>query len=99
MSMIEDTVFIVFSDDIEWCKKNIDGPNVIYSDINDDVKEISVMSNCHNNIISNSTFGWWGAYLNSNINKKIISPKRWFNFAGPQDYHDVVPSEWITVDN
>jgi hypothetical protein len=99
ISFLEDTKFIIFSDDLEWAKDNFNGDNFIYPNINDDVKEMSVMSNCHNNIISNSTFGWWGAYLNSNVNKKVIAPKRWFNFAGPQDYQDVVPSEWITIDN
>jgi hypothetical protein len=99
MSLFKDTIFIFFSDDMEWVKKNFKGDNIFYSNINDDVKEISVMSNCNNNIISNSTFGWWGAWLNGNKNKKIIAPKRWFNFAGPQDYQDVVSSTWITIDN
>ena len=62
-----------------WCKENFDFiPNKIFVDDLEDYEEIYLMSLCDNNIIVNSTFGWWGAWLNKNIHKKIIFPKVWF---------------------
>lgn len=82
-----DLVYLIFSDDISWCKENFDFiPNKIFVDDLEDYEEIYLMSLCNNNIIANSSFGWWGAWLNKNIHKKIIFPKVWF---GPSLlYHD-----------
>jgi hypothetical protein len=55
------------------------------------------MTMCDNNIIANSTFSWWGAYLNKNKNKIIVSPKNWFGPNGPNDQFDIVPKEWIKI--
>jgi hypothetical protein len=68
---------IIFSDDINWCKNRFKFKNVIFSD-DDEEFSIIAMSMCKNNIISASTFGWWGAYLNSHANKKVVAPKSWF---------------------
>jgi len=78
-------IYLIFSDDIPWCKKNFDFiPNKIFVNDLEDYEEIYLMSLCNNNIIANSSFGWWGAWLNQNIDKKIISPKVWF---GPSLFH------------
>ena len=55
-----------------------------------------LMSLCNNNIIANSSFSWWGAYLNQNINKKIICPSIWFGINGPQK-HNLFKNDWIVV--
>jgi hypothetical protein len=79
-------VFFVFSNDIHWCKSNLWNPirdcSVEYIDWN--IKENSyidmqLMSECKHNIIANSSFSWWGAWLNNNPNKIIIAPKKWLN--------------------
>jgi hypothetical protein len=79
--------YLIFSDDISWCKENFDFiPNKTFVDDLEDYEEIYLMSLCNNNIIANSSFSWWGAWLNKNIHKKIIFPKVWF--GNSLLYHD-----------
>ena len=77
---VEQPFFLIFSDDIEWCKENIEIANEhFFVEANQDTpfENMELMSLCKHNIISNSTYDWWGAYLNRNKNKIIISPKGW----------------------
>lgn len=79
---INNTLFLIFSDDIEWCKKsdyfsNIHNKLFVESKMSDE-EELYLMSKCDHNIIANSTFSLWGHYLNQNPNKKIVLPKKWF---------------------
>ena len=85
---------IIFSDDINWCKLNLPFKNVIYMENNPEYIDLLAMSLCENNIISNSTFSWWGAWLNNNTNKKVITPKRWFS---SQFNHEINPDSWIKI--
>ena len=88
-----------FSDDIEWVKENIKVPyesTYVSSPNITDHEEIALMSACRHNVISNSTFGWWGAWLNRNEGKIVVAPKRWVtkrSFA----YRNIVPSSWIRL--
>lgn len=68
---------LVFSDDIDWCKSNIKGENVLFSENNSDYIDMCMMSMCDHNIIANSTFSWWGAFLNKNKNKVVVCPKEY----------------------
>jgi hypothetical protein len=88
-------LFIVFSDDIEWCKNNIKSENIIYIQDEKDYIEIYLMSLCDNNIISNSSFSWWGAWLNRNENKIVIGPKIWFGSEIQHNTSDILPEKWV----
>lgn len=91
------TIF-VFSNDIEWCKDNLktDIP-IIFSDPNVPVHEnFIIATKCKNNIIVNSTFAFWIAWLNQNPNKIVIAPKKWNN-KNQNTFKDLLPKNWIRV--
>ena len=97
---ISNPYFIIFSDDIEWVKKNLQTTfSLIFVERKKDDKpfdDIYLMSKCQHNIIANSSFSWWGAYLNSNSQKIVIAPKKWFNDSS-KDTTDLIPVEWIRL--
>ena len=97
MSQFEDVKFLVFSDDIKWCKENIRGKNISYCEGNSAIIDFAMMSLCNHNILANSSFSWWSAWLNSNPSKKVVAPSNWFGPAGPQDTYDLIPDEWIVL--
>lgn len=95
-SQLDSPSFIVFSDDIEWCRNNLVLSNAIYVDWNtkhESWQDMFLMSKCKHNIIANSSFSWWGAWLNTYNDKKVIAPRVWWN--GIED--DVVPKSWIRL--
>jgi hypothetical protein len=91
---------LVFSDDIEWCKQYIVGENVFYSENNSNYVDMCMMTLCDHNIIANSTFSWWGAYLNQNPDKIVVCPT---DYIGPSDQanqfmnKNYYPKEWIAI--
>lgn len=95
--------FFVFSDDPQWVKNNLklECP-VVYVDHNTaetNYEDLYLMSLCKHNIIANSSFSWWGAWLNNNPAKKVYAPKRWFNSNVRNiDEKDVIPEAWIKVE-
>jgi len=96
----EDTKFLIFSNDLEWCKENFNFlKSAKFSQVEEDWEDIVLMSTCRDNIIANSSFSWWGAWLNENNDKKVIAPKKWF---GPLYSHksteDLFPETWIIND-
>lgn len=72
--------YLVFSDDIEWCKDKIHGDNVVYVATGNDIIDFFVMAECKNFIIANSSFSWWASYLSKYKDKRIIAPNKtqWF---------------------
>jgi len=72
------TRFIIFSDDIEWCKKILIGSRYRFVESGNDLHDLYLMSLCQHQIIANSTFSWWGSWLNQNPNKLVIAPKQWY---------------------
>lgn len=91
-------LFIV-SDDIEWAKENLkfDGSMVFVSRPSlNAAEELLLMSLCKHQIIANSTFSWWSAWLNKNLEKIVIAPSRWL-VAADIDTGDLIPKEWIRI--
>lgn len=86
----ENVFFIVFSNDIVWCRENVTFNNGIFVDWNngkESWKDMFLMTQCKHNIIANSSFSWWGAWLNQNENKVIIAPSVWLYHAETPDIH------------
>ena len=93
---LEQPVFIIFSDDVIWCKRNLELPdNTYFEDGTDPIWEkLRLMYSCKNFIISNSTFSWWAQYLSRNDNKIVVAPSRWRNFEMPNDIYE---DNWIKI--
>jgi len=89
----------IFSDDITWCRENIEieGFDLQFMDIKNPYISMYLMSRCENNIIANSSFSWWAAWLNKNPNKSVIGPKLWFGTEMNKDTSDVLPKGWISI--
>ncbi|MDB5248664.1 MAG: alpha,2-fucosyltransferase [Segetibacter sp.] len=92
----------VFSDDIAWVKENLQTQFPITFVSNEvtktAVEDFYLMSVCKHNIIANSTFSWWAAYLNNNPGKIVVAPKKWYN-SSTYNYKDVYPRRWIVLDS
>ena len=92
-----DITYLIFSNDIEWCKKNFIGNQFIFIEGEKDYIDLWLMSLCKNNIIANSSFSWWGAWLNTNSDKKVITPKNWFGPAINHSTQDLIPEKWFMI--
>ena len=94
-------IFYIFSDDIAWVKENFVGENFVIVDINQDDphSDMYLMSQCKHNIIANSTFSWWGAWLNSTEDKVVISPKEWYRNKeiNTNAILSLIPKEWAVI--
>jgi len=87
----------IFSDDIDWCKNNLNFKNMVFVEGNKDIEDLWLMSLCRNNIIVNSSFSWWGAYLNKNVDKIVIAPSKWFGDGVTLNTEDILPKKWIKL--
>ena len=105
----DDLTFFVFSNDLEWSRLNLNFlTNAVFVDLNcksdyngkADMEDFFLMKNCKHNIIANSSFSWWSAYLNENNEKTVILPKVWFNDSFFQNSYDKDPlsmPNWISL--
>jgi hypothetical protein len=104
--------FFIFSDNPEWCRKNLNIKEAVYVDHNKgdgSYKDLVLMSKAKHNVIANSTFSWWGAWLNQNASKLVVAPKQWFQKSyndqpgaaiyGSRYYNtkDLIPETWLKV--
>lgn len=91
--------FFVFSDDTAWVKENIsfaDPVTYVAGAQLKDYEEMMLMSKCEHYIIANSSFSWWGAWLNPSLQKIVVAPKQWFNDA-TKNTTDLIPDSWIRL--
>lgn len=96
---VSDPVFYVFSDDLEWARENIKEEKIRFVDIHkgkDSWKDMLLISHCKHNINANSTFSWWGAWLNNNPGKIVIVPPK---FSQKPDSGAIYPKEWIRIES
>jgi len=96
---IANPVFYIFSDDIAWAKENLNKENnlvFVSSPELTNCEELIIMSRCEHNIISNSSFSFWSAWLNQNSNKIVITPNKWNNNFS-YEYNDLLPSSWLKI--
>lgn len=96
-----DLPVLIISDDLPWCRKHLRGSRIHYADLSTSMLEdFYLQTLATHNIISNSSFSWWGAWLNPHPEKIVIYPTPWF---GPHSRHydtcDLCPPEWIALPN
>jgi hypothetical protein len=98
-SSVIDPVFYIFSDDTNWAKSYLKIPTKsIYVEHNlglDSYKDMQLMSLCKHNIIANSSFSWWGAWLNVNSDKLVVAPSKWF--VNNNSDKDLIPDCWVRL--
>ncbi len=100
LSQYPSTQIFYFSDDVEWVDKELVGeyPGTIVSGniSNTAYQDFYLMQSCKHQIVANSSFSWWAAWLNSNPHKKVIAPLKWFNNA-PYNTRDLIPDNWLRL--
>jgi len=72
-----DTTFVVFSDDLEWCRRRFSGRSIFFVEALSEAEDLFLMARCKGHIIANSSFSWWGAWLDPNKDKQVIAPANW----------------------
>lgn len=103
LSKVQNPYFFIFSDDLVWAKQNLSLPsssNVVFVDHNNTenaFQDMRLMSMCHHNIIANSTFSWWAAWLNLTKEKIVIAPQQWFANKTLKEIQSLFPLEWILL--
>jgi hypothetical protein len=92
--------FFIFSDEPQWAKDNLqfDFPMTVVdcNNASRNYEDLRLMSMCRHNIIANSSFSWWGAWLNDHPNKIVTAPRKWFNNKS-RDTKDLIPSTWVEL--
>ena len=98
---VENPYFFIFSDDIQWVIQNfkIDFPTVFIEKKDENMhSDFQLMSLCKHNIIANSSYSWWAAWLNNNENKIVIAPEKWFaNTEKQNKTTDLIPEKWLKL--
>jgi hypothetical protein len=88
---------IILTDDKEWTRKVFNDVKFHLIENESDYIDLYIMSMCSNNIIANSTFSWWGAWLNKNNSKTVVAPKQWYNDHVEHDIDDLIPKGWFII--
>ncbi len=94
----EGTPFVVCSDDIPWCKRFFKGPDYTFIENESVQNQFWIHTLCAHNIISNSSFSWWSAWLNPNPEKRVIAPKKWYGHYDPHFPLPIYGKDWTVLD-
>jgi hypothetical protein len=90
----------VFTDDPTWVRANLalpGEPRFVSEHTRTPLQDMILMSRCTHHITANSSFSWWGAWLNPNHGKIVVTPREWFRPISRLDTHDLRPSDWIQI--
>jgi len=91
--------FAVFSDDPAWCRTAFASDDVEIIEGNPGYADLYIMARCKHQVIANSSFSWWAAWLNENPDKRVITPAKWFGPSmSANDTRDLLPSDWVVLD-
>lgn len=96
---VKDPKYFIFSDEIEWAKEHLNflkDVEFVSAQKFENHVEMTLMSHCQHNIIANSSFSWWGAWLNLNPKKIVIAPQKWFA-SGGRNTKDILPESWVQI--
>ncbi len=97
----ENVTFFIFSDDLAWCRRHFsEDQSIQFVDGGDQAKayeDMYLMSLCEHNIIANSSFSWWGAWLNRHEGKIVLAPDQWFHPASRYDASAIIPERWRII--
>jgi Glycosyl transferase family 11 len=100
MGLFKDSdCFLVFSDDIAWCRANIKARNIEFATAGSEIDDFVTMRCCDHHIIANSTFSWWAAWLNERLGRRVIAPRVWSHPSTlwPMHTDDLLPQEWAAL--
>ncbi|MCX7772822.1 MAG: alpha-1,2-fucosyltransferase [Clostridia bacterium] len=101
-SRFSDLRFYIFSNDNDWCRRHLKLKSpAVFVDWNNGIgsyKDMQLMAACKHNIIANSSFSWWGAWLNRNPGKTVIAPEKWFIDKSGYSNEMIIPIEWVRID-
>lgn len=96
----ENAHFYIFSDDPDWVTSNMKLRHpmtyVLHNDSSRNHEDLWLMSACKHNIIANSTFSWWGAWLNQNPEKMVVAPQKWL-LTDKYNMNDIIPDSWVKL--
>jgi len=101
-TVIKNPTFFIFSDDPKWVKQEfIKNEFIVVDNKNKGCDDMHLMTLCNHNIISNSTFSWWGAWLNKNIEKIVVAPESWSLNKEKDEWlkKNLLPKKWFLMDN
>ena len=94
MAMFPGQDFLIFSDDPEWCMEHFKGDNIQVMDKRDEIEDLNLFASTKHQIIANSSWSWWGAYLCPNEGHTVVAPKQWYADGVERTK---LPKEWTRI--
>ena len=97
MKLMGSDNYLVFSDDPDWCSDHFKGDQFTIVSGNTAEEDMQIMSKCDDNIIANSSFSWWAAWLNTNEQQRVVAPGKWFGDITGMETTDLYLKDWIIL--